>query len=98
MEAQHVAIFNGVGDGVGVQLLLEDILGGFVGSLLTFDLLIVGVLPKDGRARKAKELGVGKEVLNGLVVFAKLRSVAFVEDERDCKIFCVKSSKHDLMT
>jgi len=28
METQHIAVFNGVGDGVGVQLFLEDILGG----------------------------------------------------------------------
>ncbi len=28
MEAQYIAVFNSVGDGVGVQLLLENILGG----------------------------------------------------------------------
>ena len=28
VEAQDVPVFDGVGDGVGVQLLLEEVLGG----------------------------------------------------------------------
>ena len=28
MEAQDVPVFDGVGDGVGVELLLEDVFGG----------------------------------------------------------------------
>jgi hypothetical protein len=28
MEAQHVGVFDGVGDGVGVQLLLEQVFRG----------------------------------------------------------------------
>ncbi len=70
-----------MGDGVGVQLLLEDVCRGFVGGLLAFDLLIAGVLLEDRRAGKAEELGVGEEFLDGLVVLAELRAVAFVEDE-----------------
>jgi hypothetical protein len=81
MEAQDVAVFDGVGDGVGVQLLLEDVGGGFVAGLLAFDLLIAGVLLEDGRAGEAEQLGVGEEFLDGLVVLAELRAVAFVEDE-----------------
>ena len=29
VEAEDVAVFDGVGDGVGVQLLLEEVLRGF---------------------------------------------------------------------
>ena len=81
MEAQHIAIFDGVGDGVGVQLLLKDVLGGFIRRRLAFDLLIAGVFVEDRRAGEAEQLGVGEEFLDGLVVLAELRAVAFVEDE-----------------
>ena len=81
VEAQDVAVFDGVGDGVGVQLLLEDVLRGFVRRLLAFDLLVAGVLVEDRRAGEAEQLGVGEELLDGLVVLAELRAVAFVEDE-----------------
>ena len=57
VEAQDVAVFDGVGDGVGVQFLLEEVFGGPVASLLAFDLLIAGVLLEDGRAGEAEELG-----------------------------------------
>lgn len=50
MEAQNVAIFNGVGDGVLVQAALEQVIGGAVTGLLTLNLLNAGVLRKDGRA------------------------------------------------
>ena len=81
MEAQHIAVFDGVGDGVLVQTTLEEVIRGAVTGLLTFDLLVAGVLLEDGCAGKAKKLGVGKELLDGLVVFAKLRAVTFVKDE-----------------
>lgn len=29
VETQHVFVIDGVGDGIGVQLFFEDILGGF---------------------------------------------------------------------
>ena len=44
-------------------------------------LLVAGVLLEDGRAGEAEELGVGEELLDGLVVVAELRAVALVEDE-----------------
>lgn len=81
MEAQHVAVFDGVGDGVGVQLLLEDVCRGLVAGLLALDLLIAGVLIEDGRTSEAEQLGVGEKLLDRLVVLAKLRAVAFVENE-----------------
>ena len=81
MEAQDVAVFDGVGDGVLVQAALEQVVGGAVAGLLAFDLLIRGVLLEDGRAGEAEHLRVGKERLDGLVVVAELRAVAFVEDE-----------------
>jgi hypothetical protein len=42
-----------------------------------------GVGLEDGRAGEAEELGLGEELFDGLVVLAKLRAVAFVEDEDD---------------
>ncbi|SCZ84437.1 hypothetical protein NSMM_160027 [Nitrosomonas mobilis] len=86
MEAQHVAVFNGVGDGVGVQLLLEDVRRGLVGRLLAFNLLSAGVLLEDRRAGKAEQLGVGKKRLDSLMVVAELRAMAFVEDEDDALV------------
>jgi len=81
VKPEDVVVFDGVRDGVLVQAALEDILGGAVAGLLAFDLLITGVLLEDGRAGEAEELRVGEEFLDGLVVLAKLRAVAFVEDE-----------------
>ncbi len=72
VEAQDVAIFDGVGDGVLMQTTLEQVVGRAVTGLLTFDLLVAGVLLEDRCAGKAKELGVGEELLDGLVVVAKL--------------------------
>ena len=48
---------------------------------VALDLLVAGVLLEDGRAGEAEELGVGEELLDGLVVVAELRAVALVEDE-----------------
>jgi hypothetical protein len=81
VEAQDIVVFDGVGDGVGVQLLLEDLFRGFPGSLLPFNLLITGVFWKDGGAGKAGELGLREKILDRLVVLAKLRAVAFVKDK-----------------
>ena len=46
----------------------------------------VGVFLEDGRAGEAEELGLGEELLDGLVVLAELRAVAFVEDEDDALV------------
>ena len=48
---------------------------------VAFDLLDGGVLLEDRRAGEAEELGLGEELLDGLVVLAELRAVALVEDE-----------------
>ena len=81
MEAQDIVVFDGVRNGVGVQLLLKNVFRGFPGGLLPFNLLISGIFRKDRRAGEAEELGVGKKLLDGFVVFAELRTVAFVKDE-----------------
>ncbi len=86
MEAQHVGVFNRVGDGVGVQLFLEQVFGGLELAFFTFELFGGGVLLEDGRAGEPEELGLGEEGLDGLVVVAKLRAVAFVEDEDDALV------------
>ena len=81
VEAKDVFVFDGVGDGVGVEFALEDILGGQEGLVVAFDLPAGGVFGKDRRAGKAEELGLGEEVLDGLVGLAELGAVALVEDE-----------------
>ena len=63
VEAQDVAIVDGVGDGVGVQLLLEDVLGGGVGADGAVHLDVAGVLLEDGRAGKAEQLRPGENAL-----------------------------------
>jgi hypothetical protein len=86
MEAQHVGVFNGVGDGVGVQLLLEQVGRGAELAFVPLVLLGAGVGFKNGRAGKAKKLGLGEKRLDGLVVVAKLGAVAFVKDEDDALV------------
>jgi len=81
VEAQDVAVFDGVGDGVLVQAALEQIVGGAVAGLLAFDLLDACVLLENRCAGKAEQLGVGEECLDCLVIVTELRAVAFVEDE-----------------
>ena len=81
MEPQHVAVVDGVRDGVGVQALLEDVLGRLEGADGAVDLRVAGVLLEDGRAGEAEQLRLGEERLDGLVVVAKLRAVALVEDD-----------------
>ena len=81
VEAEDVPILDRVGDGVGVKLLLEEVLGGSKGGDVSLDLLDGRVLLEDRRAGEAEELGVREELLDGLVVVAELRPVALVEDE-----------------
>ena len=81
MEAEDVPVLDGVGDGVGVKLFLEEVLAWFGGACVTLDLLDSGVFREDGRAGEAEELSLGEELLDGLVVLAELRAVALVEDE-----------------
>ena len=83
VEAEDVPVINGVGDGVGVELLLEEVLCGAHGGLSVHDLLLRGIGLEDGRAGEAKELGQRKEFLNRLVVLTELRAMALIEDEYD---------------
>ena len=86
MEAEDVAIFNGVGDGVNVKLLFEKLNGGLHRGLLVLNLYTAGVFFKYGRAGEAEELGFGEELFDGFVVFAELGAVALVEDEDDALV------------
>ena len=86
MEAQHVGVFNGVGDGVGVELLLEQVFGRSELPFFTLELLGRGVRLEDGRAGKAKDLSLGKELFDGIVVRAKLGAVAFVKNKNDALV------------
>ena len=81
METEDVPILDRVGDGVGVELLLEEVLGGSQRGDVSLDLLDGRVVLKDRGASEAEELGVREELLDGLVVLAELRAVALVEDE-----------------
>ena len=47
---------------------------------------VAGILLEDRRAGEAEELGLREELLDGLVVVAELRAVAFVEDEDDALV------------
>ena len=86
VELEDVLILDGVGDGVGVEFLLEKIRSGLVGGLLPLDLERAGVLLKDGRAGEAEELGLGEKLFDGLVVLSELGAVALVKNEDDALI------------
>ena len=81
MEAEDVPILDRVGDGVGVEFFLEEVLGASKGGDVSLDLPDGRVVLKDRGASEAEELGVREELLDGLVVLAELRAVALVEDE-----------------
>ena len=81
VEAEDVPILDRVGDGVSVELFLEEVLGGSKGGDVSLDLPDGRVVLKDRGASEAEELGVREELLDGLVVLAELRAVALVEDE-----------------
>ena len=72
MKSQHIAIFNSMGNGVGVQLLLKNILRSLIGCLLAFNLLIAGIGFKDRCASESEQLSVGEKFLDGLVVVTEL--------------------------
>ncbi|GEM_PF-3375013 len=95
VEAENVSVLNGVGDGVGMELLLEKLLGGVHRGLLVLDLHADRVFFKDGCAREAEELRFGEELFDGFVVVAELRAVAFVEDEGDA--FVLQRLQHFLV-
>src|SRR3546814_3075511 len=63
-------------DGVFVQGLLEQVFRGLERLFLALDALVTGVVLEDGRAGEAEQLGLGEEILDGLVVVAELRAVA----------------------
>ena len=86
METKDVSVLDGVGDGVGVELLLEEVLRGTHGGSRVLDLLKCGIGIEDGRSGEAEELCLGKELLDSLVILSELRTVAFVEDEDDAFI------------
>ena len=86
MKTQHVGVFNGVGDGVGVQLFFKQVFGGFEAGLFVHDLRAAGVVFKDGGAGKAKQLCLGEKGFDGFVVVAKLRAVALVKNEDDALV------------
>ena len=81
VKAENVPILDRVGDGVGVECFLEEVLGGSKGGDVSRDLPDRSVVLKDRGASEAEELGVREELLDGPVVLAELRAVALVEDE-----------------
>jgi hypothetical protein len=81
VEAQDVTVFDGVGDRVLVQTLLEEVLGGLERGNLALNLPDGGIGREDGRAGEAEELGLGEELPDGLMVVAELGAVALIEDK-----------------
>ena len=81
VEAEDVPILDRVGDGVSVELFLEEVLGCSKGGDVSLDLPDGRVVLKDRGASEAEELGVREELLDGPVVLAELRTMALVEDE-----------------
>lgn len=81
VKLEDVFIFDGVGDGVLMEFFLEDVFGGLVGGFCAVNLTNSGVFGEDRRASEAEELRVGKEVLDSLVVFTELGTVALIEDD-----------------
>ena len=83
VKAKHIPVFYGVCNRVRVQLLLENIIGGFVLGLLSCRLYISCILLKNRCSRKPEQLSLRKELLDCLMVFSELRAMAFIEYEND---------------
>ena len=83
VKAQDVTILNRVGNRVGVELLLEDVLCGLVKRLISLSLLIRGVLFKNWCTSEPKQLSIGEELFNCSMVLAKLGAVTLVENKHD---------------
>ena len=83
VKPEHIPVFDGVRDRVGMKALLEQLLGRPHRRLLGFDLLQRRVVVKDRGAGETEELRLGKKLLDRAVVFAELRAVAFVKNEDD---------------
>ena len=81
MEAEDVPILDRVGNRIGVELLLKEILGSQKRGDVTLDLLGGRVFLEDRGASEAEELGVGKKLLDRFVVLAELRAMTLIEDE-----------------
>ena len=81
VEAEDVPVLDRMGDGIGVELFLEEILRGSQGGDACLDLPHGRVVLEDRGAGETEELGVREELLDGPVVLAELRAMALVEDE-----------------
>lgn len=81
-ERQHVAVIDGVDDGVGVELVAEGLFRGFqqrVAPLPRID-------GKNGRAREAEQVIVFECLDNGRMQIAELGSVTFVKHQHDAPL------------
>ena len=83
VEPQHVAVLDGVRDRVLVQALLKQVVSGAVAALVTFSLLVTGVLLENWGSGETEKLSLGEEFLDGFVILAELGTVALVEDYGD---------------
>jgi hypothetical protein len=68
VEAEDVAVFDGVGDRVLVQAVLEEVFAAPERLDVAGDLLDGGGFLKDRRPGEGEELRLGEELLDGLVV------------------------------
>ena len=81
MELENVFVINGIGDGVLMELLLEDVFCGDVGGCGTVNFCVVAVVFEDWRSGETEHLGVREEIFNHATVLAKLAPVTFIENE-----------------
>ena len=81
LETEHIVVVDGMDDGVLMQTAFEHIFGSYGFSHLTIDAHRVAILLKDRSASEAKELRFREEVAYSSVVFAKLATMTFVENE-----------------
>ena len=87
MEFQDVAVINGIGDGVGVQLLFKNVQGRLKCGICAVNAFVTGVFFENWRAGKAEQLSFREEVFNRLMVVAELAAVAFVKDKDHAFVF-----------
>src|SRR5690606_37655802 len=76
-----VPVLDRMGDRIGVQLMRKQIFSDSQRLFGPINLLFGGVIHKNRRTGKAEQLGVGEELLDGLVILTELGAVAFIENE-----------------
>ncbi len=80
-EFEDVLVFDGIGDDVLMQALLEEFFGGAFAQFVAH-----GVVGKNGRTRETEHLAIVEKGFDAVVGVAELAAVALVEDENDALV------------